>query len=395
VELAVDIVLALAAIAAIAIGWRRGALVTALSMVGLIVGLWIGLMLAPGIVAWAMPQGHGSMIARTVLAAVVVLICGSVLYGVASTVGAVLRRRIGARGALSSADAIGGAVIGVVAWAAVVWLVAGFAQASSIYPAAQLASSSRIVSVLDDIAPVPPSTALGALDDALAGAGLPEVFSGNETIPDVAAPDPTIPAAVRARSESVVKVEALEASCSMESSGSGWVESPGIVVTNAHVVAGSSSVHVVTQDDGGYDASVVAFDPKRDVAVLRVPDLPSPALHTGPEMKAGDPAVVAGFPGGGPYTLGSARIRGELTAAGTDIYQHDAVVRDVYSLRAIVRPGNSGGPLFDDKGEVVGMVFARSTTDADTGYALTLDELSPVLDSLSPAPVATGVCTSE
>ena len=115
----------------------------------------------------------------------------------------------------------------------------------------------------------------------------------------------------------------------------------------------------------------------------------------GSTLKAGDPAVVAGFPGGGPYTLDSARVRGELTAAGTDIYQHNTVVRDVYSLRAVVRAGNSGGPLFDDAGDVVGMVFARSTTDADTGYALTLDEVRPVLAGASPAPVATGVCTSE
>jgi S1-C subfamily serine protease len=104
---------------------------------------------------------------------------------------------------------------------------------------------------------------------------------------------------------------------------------------------------------------------------------------------------VAGYPGGGAYTLGSARVRGELEAAGTDIYQHNAVVRDVYSLRAIVRPGNSGGPLFDDAGDVVGMVFARSTTDADTGYALTLDELRPVLQHVGSARVATGVCTAE
>ncbi|MGA0568479.1 MarP family serine protease [Rathayibacter sp. KR2-224] len=394
-ELAVDIVLALAAIVAIAAGWRRGALVTALSMVGLIAGLWIGLLLAPLVVAWVMPQGHGSVIARTVLAAVVVLLCGSALYGVATSLGAVLRGRIGRRGALNRIDAVGGAVVGVVAWGAVVWLLAGFAQSSSIYPASQLASASRIVTMLDDIAPVPPSTALGALDDALAGAGLPEVFSGNETIPDTAAPDPTIPAAVRAESQSVVKVEAVQSSCSMASSGSGWVEGQGIVVTNAHVVAGSSSVEVVTQDDRGYDASVVAFDPERDVAVLRVPDLSAPVLHMGSTLKAGDPAVVAGFPGGGPYTLDSARVRGELTAAGTDIYQHNTVVRDVYSLRAVVRAGNSGGPLFDDAGDVVGMVFARSTTDADTGYALTLDEVRPVLAGASPAPVATGVCTSE
>lgn len=394
-ELAVDIVLAVAAFVAIAAGWRRGALVTALSMVGLVAGLWIGLLLAPIVVGWAMPAGHGSIIARTVVAAIVVLVCGSVLYGLAASLGAVLRGRIGRRGALNRIDAAGGAVVGVVAWAAVVWLVAGFAQASSIYPASQLASASRIVTVLDDIAPVSPATALGALDEALAGAGLPDVFSGNEPIPDTAPPDGTIPAAVMAKSASVVKVDAMQSSCSMESSGSGWVEAQGVVVTNAHVVAGSSSVQVIGQDARAYTATVVAFDPDRDVAVLRVPNLQAPVLRTGPALAAGDPAVVAGFPGGGPYTLGSARVRGALTASGTDIYQHNTVVREVYSLRATVRPGDSGGPLFDDQGEVAGMVFARSATDAGTGYALTLDEIRPVLASVSPAPVATGVCTTE
>ncbi len=394
-ELVVDIVLALAAIAAVVVGWRRGALVTALSMVGLIAGLWIGLMLAPLIVGWAMPHGRGGMIARTVLAAAVVLVCGSIAYGAASAVAVVVRGRIGRRRAINGIDAIGGAAIGIVAWVAVVWLFAGFVQSSGFYPASQLASESRIVGVLDRLAPVPPSTALGALDDVLAGAGLPEVFSGTETIPDAAPPDPTIPAAVRAESQSVVKIEAVQPSCSMESSGSGWVEAPGVVVTNAHVVAGSSTVEVIDHDDRDHDATVVAFDPRRDVAVLRVPDLIAPTLRPGTTLAEGDPAVVAGYPGGGPFTLTVARVRGELTAAGSDIYQHDTVVRDVYSLRAIVRPGDSGGPLFDGGGGVAGMVFARSVTDGDTGYALTLAELRPVLAAAGSTPVATGVCAAE
>lgn len=394
-ELAVDLVLAIAAVVAIGVGWHRGALITALSMVGLIVGLWIGLLLAPVIVSLAFPHGHGGTIARTVVAGAVVLVCGSVLYGVASALAAALRTRIGSRKALNRVDAAGGAVVGLVAWAAVVWLVAGFVQTTSIYPASQMASASRIVTVLDDIAPVPPSTALGALDDALGSAGLPEVFSGTEPIPQTAAPDSGIPAAVSAKSASVVKVEAIQPSCSMESSGSGWVEAAGTIVTNAHVVAGSSSVHVVAQDGRAYDATVVAFDSQRDVAVLKVPGLQAPVLQRGTSLGAGDPAVVAGFPGGGPYTLGSARVRGELRAVGTDIYQHNSVVRDVYSLRGVVRAGNSGGPLFDDRGEVVGMVFARSTTDADTGYALTLSEVAPALANAGSTPVATGVCVSE
>jgi S1-C subfamily serine protease len=394
VELGVDIVLALAALAAVAIGWRRGAIVTALSMAGLIGGLWVGLGLAPLLVDWLMPVGHGSAIARTLIAAAIVLVCGSVLYGIGATLGLMMRGRVGRLRSLGAVDSVGGAVVGAIAWAAVVWLVAGFVQTSSLYPASELASSSRIVGMLDDIAPVPPATALGALDNALAGAGLPEVFSGSETIPTAAAPDPTIPAAVRAEADGVVKVQAIDESCSMESSGSGWVEAKGYVVTNAHVVAGSNSVEVQTQDGQAYDATVVAFDPDRDVAVLHVSDLDVPALRQGGTAVAGEDAVVAGFPGGGPYTLGAARVRAELTATGTDIYQRDTVVRDIYSLRATVRPGNSGGPLFDDQGDVVGVVFARSTTNSDTGYALTLGEIRPVLAAVSPNPVATGVCAS-
>lgn len=392
-EIAVDIVLALAAVAAIAIGWRRGALLTALSMVGLIVGLWIGLLLAPLIVNWLTPLGLTNTVARALLAAVVVLAFGSLLYGAGTTIGSMLRSRMH-HGSIGRVDSAGGSVVGIVAWAMVVWLVAGFVQTSSLYPASQLASQSRIVAALDAISPVPASAALGALDDALAGAGLPEVFSHGETIPGTAAPDSSIPAAVTAESQSVVKVLSLEPSCSMESTGSGWVEAAGTVVTNAHVVAGSSSVNVQTAGGQTYDASVVAFDPRRDVAVLSVPDLGAPALHTGSPLAAGDSAVVAGYPGGGPLTLGGARVRAELTAIGTDIYQRDAVTRDVYSLRGTVRPGNSGGPLFDTSGRVVGVVFARSTTDSDTGYALTLSEIEPVLSSVGSMPVATGACAA-
>ncbi|HWD61860.1 MAG TPA: MarP family serine protease [Humibacter sp.] len=392
-EIVVDVVLALAAVAAIVIGWRRGALLTALSMVGLIVGLWVGLLLAPLIVEWLTPLGLTNTVARALLAAVVVLAFGSVLYGVGTTLGSMLRTRMH-HGPVGRVDSAGGSVVGVVAWAVVVWLVAGFVQTSSLYPASQLASESRIVAALDAMSPVPASAVLGALDDALAGAGLPEVFSHGETIPGTEAPDSSIPAAVTARSQSVVKVLSLEPSCSMESTGSGWVDAPGTVVTNAHVVAGSSSVDVQTTDGHTYDATVVAFDSQRDVAVLSVPDLGAPALTTGSPLTAGDSAVVAGYPGGGSLTLGGARVRAELTALGTDIYQRDAVARDVYSLRGTVRPGNSGGPLFDSSGRVVGVVFARSTTDSDTGYALTLAEIEPVLKAAGSMPVATGACAA-
>lgn len=395
-ELIVDIVLALTAIATMFNGWRRGAMLMALSMVGLIVGLWVGLQLAPVVVSWTADLDWSTPLARTLIAALVVVACAGVLYGVTATLGGAIRRHLG-RGVARGIDAAGGAAVALVAWAVVLWLVAGFAQTTGVLPLSQLAASSRIVAALDAIAPVPAQSALGALDDALGAAGLPEVFSGgNETIRAVPAPDSGIPESVNARAKSVVKVLALEPKCGTESSGSGWVVARDRVVTNAHVVAGASSVGVQVQGSGASRARVVVYDPERDLAILDVPGLSAPVLPLGSEASAGESTVIAGYPGGGSYTLDTARVRQVLDATGTDIYRDRAVVREIYSLRGTVRPGNSGGPLFDTSGRVVGVVFARSTTDADTGYALTLHEIGPVLaEAKSTATVGTGGCASE
>jgi len=141
---------------------------------------------------------------------------------------------------------------------------------------------------------------------------------------------------------------------------------------------------------------VVVFDPRRDLAVLSVPGLPAPALTQGPDLQRSSSAIVAGFPLDGPYRLDSARVRDVLTAKGADIYGSPGAVREVYSLYARVQPGNSGGPLLSPGGEVVGVVFARSLDDDNTGYALTLDEARPVLDAAnsSSSPVNTGRCAA-
>ncbi|MEN0084927.1 MAG: MarP family serine protease [Leifsonia sp.] len=259
----------------------------------------------------------------------------------------------------------------------------------------QAASSSRVVATLNTIAPLPPSTVLGAVDDALAGAGLPKVFEGGETIKSVPAPDGSVPAAVAKAQESVVTVLATKPACGVDSEGSGWVVQRGRVVTNAHVVAGASSV--VVRESGSTSverATLVAFDPSRDLAVLDVTDLNAPALDIGPDLTAGAAAWAAGYPGDGPFTISPQRVRDRITARGTDIYQSGSVDRDIYSLRGVVRPGNSGGPLLDAEGDVAGVVFARSATDPETGYALTLAELRPVLSSVGSAPISSGACTA-
>jgi S1-C subfamily serine protease len=231
--------------------------------------------------------------------------------------------------------------------------------------------------------------------------GFPRVFDGvrAEPIAPIAPPDRQLaldPGVARA-GESIVKITGVASSCNREQEGSGWVVAPERVVTNAHVVAGTTSERVRIQGAGRfYDARVVVFDSKRDLAVLSVPGLPAPASTLGPDLRRSGGAIVAGFPLNGPYRLDPARVRDVLRATGSDIYGSPGVVREVYSLYARIQPGNSGGPLLSPNGAVVGIVFARSLDDDRTGYALTLDEARPVLDAADNAfsPVSTGECVT-
>jgi S1-C subfamily serine protease len=145
-----------------------------------------------------------------------------------------------------------------------------------------------------------------------------------------------------------------------------------------------------------YEGRVVVFDPQRDLAVVAAPDLPAQPLGQGDALERGDSGVVAGFPLDGPYRLDAARVRDVVQARGSDIYGSSGTSREVYSLYARVRPGNSGGPLLSTSGDVVGVIFAKSLDDNSTGYALTLDEARPVLRAAASAsnPVSTGPCVA-
>lgn len=179
----------------------------------------------------------------------------------------------------------------------------------------------------------------------------------------------------RAR-QSLVKVVGTATSCGKTLEGSGFVYAPHRVMTNAHVVGG---VDEPTVQIGGvgqlYDATVVRYDWQRDIAILDVPKLNAPVLAFAGEAKTNDSAIVAGFPENGAFNVQPARIRGRIQANGPDIYHRGQVVRDVYSVRSLVRQGNSGGPLLTPDGQVFGVVFAKSLDSADTGYVLTAAEV--------------------
>ncbi len=255
------------------------------------------------------------------------------------------------------------------------------------------------MSTLNRVVPLSVGEVFGTVDDAFAAAGLPEVFSGVEA-PIVAVGDPpaSTPAAVADASSSVVLVTAQKMSCGIVSTGSGWPMNSTEIVTNAHVVAGASTVTVTDpRTSRNFEANVVYYDPELDIAVLRVPDLNADALTVDDEAAApGDDVYAVGYPGGGPLTITPGRVRSVVQAVGLDIYNTTPVTRQVYSLRAEIRAGDSGGPLLNSAGDVVGVVFARSTTDTETGYALTSAQVNTALETadVAVAAVSTGACSS-
>jgi S1-C subfamily serine protease len=164
------------------------------------------------------------------------------------------------------------------------------------------------------------------------------------------------------------------------------------------VVAGTNQVTVEVAPNQQVDATVVLFDPDRDVAVLDVPDVNAPALDfTANDAESGDAALVLGYPENGPFTVRSARVRSMGTVGGSDIYGHGSVRRSIYSIRAVVRSGNSGGPLLDPDGTVLGMVFATAIDSPDTGFALTDDEIrqDAAAGRHAGGEVGTGNCTPD
>lgn len=382
-----------AGLLALLAGWRRGFLVGVLALAGLVAGSVGGLLLAPIVVS-----GIDSPGPRSAAAIGIVLVAAAVGQGIGSMLGMWLRRQLSWR-PVRTLDSLLGAGVGVAALALGVWVLAATLRSVPVPEVASAVRSSRVIDTLDRAVPYAGQDLTSQLRGVLDDRGFPEVFRGiTEPLIPVDPPDPLVadtPGIAQAAA-SIVRVDGAARSCSRQIEGTGFVVAPGRVMTNAHVVAGVRQPVVRIGGVGEvYPATVVLFDPARDVAVLAVPDLRAKALPLAPvPARRGDAAVVAGFPLGGPYELDSARVSSRLRARGSDIYDARPVVRDVYAVSARVRPGNSGGPLLSTDGAVLGMVFAASVDTPDTGYALSLEEILPDVDAAAGAgaEVATGRC---
>jgi S1-C subfamily serine protease len=374
-----DILLLVAAVWFAVVGFRQGFVVGILSVIGFLGGGLIAVYTLP--VIWdALTDNSEVGTTAAVVAVVVVIVCASVGQALTTHLGNKLRRYITWSPA-RALDATGGALVNVVAMLLVAWLI-GSALAGTTLPT--LGKEVRQSKVLLGVSRALPDQAdiwFADFSSVLAQNGFPQVFSpfANEPITDVRPPDPALagsPVAARAQ-RSIVKVTGTATSCGKVLEGTGFVFDDRRVMTNAHVVGGVDEPVVQIGGEGRtYDATVVLYDWKRDIAVLDVPDLDAPVLRFAAEdASSGDGAIVAGFPENGAYDVRAARLRGRITANGPDIYHRGTVRRDVYSLYATVRQGNSGGPLLTPQGEVYGVIFAKSLDDDRTGYALTVDEI--------------------
>jgi len=391
-----DVVIILAAIAYGIGGFRNGAVVGLFSMIGFFGGAILGAQLAE-------PLGSRVADGRAQIPVAIVCVLFTAMIGqlLGVWVAGHVRVHIVKDGGKKIDSGIGSA-LGVLSVLLVAWMVA-VPLATSPYPSLSSAAvNSRIVRGVNDVMPKDVRTLYSSLRSFLNQSGFPPVFGDlpSTHIVKVAPPDarlsPAIQAQVRKASGSILKIYGDAPSCDRGIEGSGFVYAPHLVITNAHVVAGTGHVRVQVSPTVALPASVVVYDPERDIAVLSVPSLAAPPLSFAQSpAESGDPAVVLGYPHDGPFTVGSARVRSQDTVSGSDIYGNGTVHRSIYSVYAVVRSGNSGGPLLAANGTVLGVVFATALDSSNTGYVLTNSEIASDVTEGRAATrrVGTGRCT--
>jgi S1-C subfamily serine protease len=370
-------------------GYRQGFLVGLLSFVGFFGGALLGLQLGPLLAR----NFHDDPI-RVVVSLAAIFGLAAAGQAVAGFIGARLRNAITSPG-LQRFDDLGGAVVSVGAVLLVVWLVALPLGSSSIPWLAKSVKNSAILRGVDGLMPRQARTLSDALRQTVDTRGFPDVFG--DLVPtrvrEVPQPDSALAKSdvVKRAHTSVVKVLGSAPSCSRRIEGTGFVYAPEHVLTNAHVVAGTRQIQVLQNDDNRLDARVVAYDSQRDLAVVYVPGLRAPVMPFAPSpAPSGADAIVLGYPLDGPYDAQSARIRDDRPITGPDIYDSVKVTRDIYTIRGLVRSGNSGGPLIAPNGSVYGVIFAAAADDTETGFALTAAEAAPVANAGRTLTRATG-----
>lgn len=360
-------------------GWAQGFVAAALALAGFALGAWLGTRLAPLVLS----DGARSPYAPA-FGLMGALLAGAAFAAGFEGLGWRLRSRLRAPG-LSVVDGVLGAVLTACIALGVVWILGAVAVHSASPELRQQVQRSAVLSRLN--AALPPS---GPLLNTLARLDPFPRIDGPEA--GVAPPragiarDPD----VRAAGRSVVKI--LGTACGLGVEGSGWVARPGLVVTNAHVVAGQDDTRVLARGkEPGLRAQAVAFDSRNDLAVLRVDGLEEPTLPIASHPRRGVSAAILGFPLNGEFDVRPGRLGPTRTTATQDALGRGPVRRRLTSLRGVVRSGNSGGPMVDARGRVVTTIFAATTTGPRGGFGVPNALVRRAL-ARARGPVSTGPC---
>jgi S1-C subfamily serine protease len=370
-----DLALIVVAAAFAVSGYRQGFIVGSLSFLGFVGGAVLGAEFGPA-VARALVGGQ----TQQDMVAVVLLVTGAILgQFIASSIGTTVRSAM--RGSASTTvDAVGGAGVSILSMLLIAWAIGSVLTASPFSGVVNQVNDSAVLQTMDKVMPQQAKTMFSDFRRMLASGPFPQVFSGIGAahLLSIPAPDPAVlqTPGVLADQSRIVKIQGTAPSCDRSIEGSGFVYAPNHVITNAHVVAGVQPGPRVSLPNGtSYQAQVVLYDPQIDVAVLYVPGLNVTPLRFATQQGVGGDAVVAGYPLNHSFTAVPARIGQVQQAEGPDIYQTGTVNRQIYEIRAVVEPGNSGGPLVAPDGSIYGIVFAAAVGVQDTGFALTAAEV--------------------
>jgi len=366
-------------------GWRRGVIVSALSLTGFVAGAIVGTRLA----SWVVSRGSESPY-TPLFGLIGALLIGAIFSASLEILGFTLRRVVSRIPGAGTVDGTLGAGFGVALALGIAWLAGAVALQTP---------------GLDTLrADIQRSHVLRRLNDALPPSGsLLHALARFDPFPSINGPEAEVPAppsgigrkpAIRAAAASVVRVTGT--ACGLGIEGSGWVAAPHVVVTNAHVIAGEDDTRVQVRGGGErLHATPVAFDPKNDIAVLRVDDLPgdTPALPLRDNPPSGAAGAILGFPRNGPYDVRSARLGSTTDVLASDAYGRGPLRRAISSFRGLVRPGNSGGPVVDTKGRVLTTVFATAhgRGHRHQGYGVPNSVVQKELAAAS-SPVSSGPC---
>lgn len=388
-SLVLDVLLLVLLLGYLVYGFRVGLSHAVFAFAGVVAGVVAAFFFVPAIAAWvSVPELRP---AATIVSALGIVALGN---GIGSLIGRSARRGVEG-GALSGLDRLLGAIATTVA-AALIASVVGLSVGQLGVPVLSRAiAGSTVLRSIDSATPDAVQSWLAHVRGMVLDAGIPVITEA------LGIEEPSIPqldagsAELTQAAQSVVRITGNAYACGVAQAGTGFVIAEGRVVTNAHVIAGVTEPVVESPDGQVVAGSVVYFDPVDDLAIIAAPGLSASPLPLGETVPSGTTVAVQGYPYGGPFVSAAASVMAVRTTPIEDIYGSSSAPREVYTLAADVREGNSGGPLLSLNGSVVGVVFARNATNATVGYAMTMAELGPVVTAAAglSAPVASGSCT--